>query len=92
MYKRAKEMIEVNKDFEIHVLLDHPRASRGKKNSKTMLLPLVKDFCNNVKVCMYHAPKLRGLLYRVIPERFNETIAAMHIKAYIFDDTLVMSG
>ena len=92
MHKRAKEMIEVNKDFQIDILLDHPRASRGKKNSKTMLLPLVKDFCDNVKVCLYHPPKLRGLLYKLIPERFNETISAMHIKAYIFDDTLVMSG
>ena len=92
MYQRTKEMIKTNKDFQIDVLLDHPRASRGKKSSKTMLLPLVKDFTDNVNVCMYHPPKLRGLLYKLIPERFNETISAMHIKSYIFDDTLVLSG
>jgi len=92
MYQRTKEMIKTNTDFQIDILLDHPRASRGKKSSKTMLLPLVKDFTDNVNVCMYHPPKLRGLLYKLIPERFNETISAMHIKSYIFDDTLVLSG
>lgn len=93
MYERTKEMKDLKKDnFKIRILLDHPRASRGRKSSKTMLLPLVKDFSSSVKVCLYHPPKLRGILYKVIPERFNETISAMHIKAYIFDDTLVMSG
>ena len=85
-------MAEENKDFLVHILLDHSRGSRGRKNSKTMLLPMVNDFGDNVKVCLYHPPTLRGLLHALVPERFNETISAMHIKAYIFDDTLVMSG
>eukprot|EP00795_Rhopilema_esculentum_P009166 gene9166-16833_t len=92
IYERTKEMADKNKDFLVHILLDHSRGSRGRKNSKTMLLPLVNDFGDNAKVCLYHPPTLRGLLHALVPERFNETISAMHIKAYIFDDTLVMSG
>lgn len=57
-----------------------------------MLLPLVQSFANSVKVSLYHSPSLRGLLKLLLPERFNETVALTHLKVYLTDNTLIMSG
>lgn len=78
-------------DFEINILLDFTRGSRGKKNSRTMLCPLITNF-PNVHVAFYHTPDLRGFLKRIIPDRFNETIGLNHVKIYLFDDSFIVSG
>ncbi|XP_072044367.1 CDP-diacylglycerol--glycerol-3-phosphate 3-phosphatidyltransferase, mitochondrial-like [Amphiura filiformis] len=78
--------------LKVHILLDCTRGSRGKHNSRTMLLPLIKDFPDRASVSLYHTPDLRGRLKELIPERYNEIIGLSHIKAYIFDDTVIMSG
>ncbi|KAL2078485.1 hypothetical protein ACEWY4_026170 [Coilia grayii] len=81
-----------NPDLKVSLLLDYTRGSRGKNNSRTMLLPLLQRFPAQVRVSLYHTPDLRGLLRLVVPERFNETIGVQHIKAYLFDDSLIISG
>lgn len=57
-----------------------------------MLLPLLQRFPEQMRVSLYHTPDLRGLLRLLVPERFNETIGVQHIKAYIFDNSLIISG
>ena len=57
-----------------------------------MLLPLVQSFTDVVKVSLYHSPSLRGLLKLLLPERFNETVALTHLKVYLTDNTVIMSG
>ncbi|XP_062382073.1 CDP-diacylglycerol--glycerol-3-phosphate 3-phosphatidyltransferase, mitochondrial [Sardina pilchardus] len=79
-------------DFQVSMLLDYTRGSRGKNNSRTMLLPLLQRFPAQMRVSLYHTPDLRGLLRLLVPERFNETIGVQHIKAYLFDDSLIISG
>lgn len=69
-----------------------PSPSQGQKNSRTMLLPLLRRFPDKVRVSLFHTPKLRGLLRHLIPERFNETIGLQHIKVYLFDDNVILSG
>jgi len=78
--------------IRVSILLDYMRGSRGVKNSRTMLLPLLKEFPSSVTVALFHTPKLRGIVRRLLPERYNETFGVNHIKAYIFDDTIVISG
>lgn len=78
--------------LNVEILLEHTRGSRGDHNSRTMLLPLVQNFRNTVKVSLYHSPSLRGLLKLLLPERFNETVALTHLKVYLTDNTLIMSG
>lgn len=84
--------IKNNAEFEINVLLDETRGSRGKVNSRTMLHGLLKEFPKQVTVSLYHTPDLRGFLKTVIPERFNETISLTHMKVYLVDDSLIISG
>ncbi|TSK14780.1 CDP-diacylglycerol--glycerol-3-phosphate 3-phosphatidyltransferase, mitochondrial [Bagarius yarrelli] len=79
-------------DLKVSVLLDYTRGSRGKNNSRTMLLPLLQSFPEQMRVSLYHTPDLRGLLRLLVPERFNETIGVQHIKVYLFDNSLIISG
>ena len=62
------------------------------KNSRTLLLPLVQEFEKTTNVALFHTPNLRGILKKIVPERFNETINVSHLKVYLFDDALIMSG
>lgn len=57
-----------------------------------MLLPLLQRFTSQIRVSMYHTPDLRGLLRLLVPQRFNETIGVQHIKVYLFDDSIIISG
>ena len=57
-----------------------------------MLLPLINESCGNVNVALFHTPHLRGLLKTFIPERFNETIGLSHLKVYLFDNDVIISG
>ncbi|BHF77124.1 CDP-diacylglycerol--glycerol-3-phosphate 3-phosphatidyltransferase [Sparganum proliferum] len=45
-----------------------------------------------VTVSLYHSHKLRDWIRRLLPERINETVGLQHIKAYVFDDTVIVSG
>ncbi|XP_021783761.1 CDP-diacylglycerol--glycerol-3-phosphate 3-phosphatidyltransferase, mitochondrial isoform X2 [Papio anubis] len=79
-------------NLKVSILLDFTRGSRGRKNSRTMLLPLLQRFPEQVRVSLFHTPHLRGLLRLLIPERFNETIGLQHIKVYLFDNSVILSG
>lgn len=57
-----------------------------------MLLPLLQRFTSQMRVSLYHTPDLRGLLRLLVPQRFNETIGVQHIKVYLFDDSVIISG
>lgn len=79
-------------DLKVSILLDYTRGSRGQINSRTMLLPLLQHFASQMRVSLYHTPDLRGLLRLLVPQRFNETIGVQHIKVYLFDDSVIISG
>jgi len=80
-------------NVQVQILLDYMRASRGKQNSRKMLEPLLKGKCGDrCKVFLYHTPKLRGMIKAAIPDRFNELIGLQHMKLYMIDDDLIISG
>ncbi|XP_074099108.1 phosphatidylglycerophosphate synthase 1 [Cotesia typhae] len=88
-----KSVNSSNGHLKVNILLDYMRGSRGQNNSRTMLEPLLKSqWVDNIKIHLYHTPKLRGLLKKFIPNRFNELIGLQHMKVYIFDDSLIISG
>ena len=85
--------MEGNSNFEVHILLDYTRGSRGKdKSSRTMLTPLLKEYKDFVSVHLYHTPDLRGLLKRMLNGRISEVVGLNHMKIYLFDDSFVISG
>ncbi|KAJ2745950.1 CDP-diacylglycerol--glycerol-3-phosphate 3-phosphatidyltransferase [Coemansia sp. BCRC 34301] len=85
-----------NQALHVDVLLDCLRGTRSDargQSSATMLAPLVGKYGEQrVRISMYHTPALSGISKRLWPQRYNETFGLQHIKAYVFDDTLIISG
>lgn len=61
-------------------------------SSITLLWPLQKKFQTRVKLYFYHTPKLSGWLKTLIPQKFNELVGVHHIKCYIIDKDILISG
>lgn len=79
------------KNLKVNILLDANRGSRGKENSRTMLMPLVKNE-ERCKISLFHTPSLRGPLRYLLPSRYNELVGLQHMKLYLFDDSVIISG
>ncbi|GAB4822465.1 hypothetical protein N2152v2_009511 [Parachlorella kessleri] len=87
--------------LQIHVLLDALRSTRPTKTADGRLastaellsqaLPLHPSGGGS-RVALFHTPALRGLLRRLLPPRVREIVGVQHMKAYVFDDTLLISG
>ena len=97
LFDVLKEREEQNICMDVDLLFDCVRGSRGKINSKTMLLPLVQQYGNpasktNLSVLLYHTPFLRGTVKQALPARFNEIVGLNHMKVFIFDDNFLISG
>lgn len=88
----CKAAAHKNSNFKVNVLMDMTRGSRGMVNSRTMLLGLLSRFPQQVSVSLYHTPDLRGLLWRLVPERYNEVVGLTHLKVYLVDDSVIISG
>ena len=77
--------------LQVCILLDRLRGTRGDPNSLTLFLPLIKKHKDSIHLYLYTTPVLTG--YKLwIPQRFNEGLGVQHIKAYIFDSDLIISG
>ncbi|KAI8044136.1 CDP-diacylglycerol--glycerol-3-phosphate 3-phosphatidyltransferase, mitochondrial [Drosophila gunungcola] len=87
-----RHSLEKQTALRLNVLLDFNRGTRGALNSKTMLLPLVHDFASQVQLSLYHTPDLRGMTKRLAPPRWNELLGLQHMKVYLFDDAVIISG
>ncbi|XP_017041198.1 CDP-diacylglycerol--glycerol-3-phosphate 3-phosphatidyltransferase, mitochondrial [Drosophila ficusphila] len=87
-----RHSLEKQTSLRLNVLLDFTRGTRGALNSKTMLLPLVRDFASQVQLSLYHTPDLRGMTKRLAPPRWNELLGLQHMKVYLFDDAVIISG
>lgn len=83
-----------NSQLKVNILIDFTRGTRGESrrtSSKQMLQQLLTDN-SNTSLSLYHTPKLRGLKKRVIPDRWNELIGLQHMKIYVADQTVIISG
>ncbi|MCO5559067.1 hypothetical protein L7F22_012659 [Adiantum nelumboides] len=47
---------------------------------------------NRIRVALYRTPDLTKGLERILPSRLNEIVGVCHMKAYIFDNHVLMSG
>ncbi|RKP37551.1 hypothetical protein BJ085DRAFT_18118 [Dimargaris cristalligena] len=85
-----------NAQLEVRILFDGLRGTRQRHRGNSpadLFVPLVQRYPQRVHVALYHTPQLAGWRQRVYPERYNETLGLMHIKAYVFDgSTTIVSG
>ncbi|XP_034934083.1 CDP-diacylglycerol--glycerol-3-phosphate 3-phosphatidyltransferase, mitochondrial [Chelonus insularis] len=88
-----QSLVNSNGKVKVNILLDYMRGTRGQTNSVKMLEPLLKNkYVDSCSISLYHTPKLKGLLKLILPNRFNELIGLQHMKIYIFDDSVIISG
>lgn len=85
-------------NLQVTILLDACRGSRGSPNSCTLLAPLLDANAENrrkkacVKVALYRTPHLSGFWRATLPERWNEIVGLQHVKVYLFDNDVLMTG
>ena len=59
----------------------------------TLLASLIEEFgATRVDVRMYHTPNLTGIRKAILPKRINEGWGLQHMKLYIVDNEIIMSG
>ncbi|SOV13555.1 phosphatidylglycerophosphate synthase [Plasmodium gaboni] len=83
------------KDLKVDILLDRQRGTRpeGKLNeSSVSILSELFKCSDNINISLFHNPLLGPILYNILPPRANEAIGVMHMKIYIGDNILVLSG
>ncbi|XP_014248219.1 CDP-diacylglycerol--glycerol-3-phosphate 3-phosphatidyltransferase, mitochondrial [Cimex lectularius] len=85
---RLKEEI----GLKVNILIDANRGSRGKVNSRQMLIPLLKKSDRQCQVSLFHTPLLRGPLKYILPQRYNELVGLQHMKLYLFDNSVLITG
>ncbi|KAG8970238.1 CDP-diacylglycerol--glycerol-3-phosphate 3-phosphatidyltransferase [Tulasnella sp. 419] len=83
-----------NPNLTVNLHLDMMRSTRPENPSTAeFLLPLIKSFGDQrVKVHLFKTPKLKGLMRRVVPRRFDEGWGTWHAKIYAIDDEVIISG
>ncbi|XP_053607980.1 CDP-diacylglycerol--glycerol-3-phosphate 3-phosphatidyltransferase, mitochondrial [Plodia interpunctella] len=87
----TKENVVVKK-MKFSVILDYQRGTRGEVNSKSLLqefLDVAPEQCN---ISLYQTPRLHGSWSKALPSRYNELVGLQHMKLYIADDSVLLSG
>jgi CDP-diacylglycerol--glycerol-3-phosphate 3-phosphatidyltransferase len=69
--------------------IDNPKE---KTSSMTMFKPLIERYSSQVEFYLFHTPLLYGFLRQLMPMRINESWGVQHMKIYMADDTLIISG
>ncbi|KAJ1633109.1 hypothetical protein T492DRAFT_904481 [Pavlovales sp. CCMP2436] len=81
----------------VSVLLDRNRACRTEASglcSVDLLVPLVRlgaEAGGGAEVRLFRAPALRGAAL-LLPPRLIEAVGVQHVKAFVFDDEVLLSG
>ncbi|KAJ7592660.1 hypothetical protein C8J56DRAFT_822576 [Mycena floridula] len=79
--------------LQLHMVLDLNRSTRpGTSSTAKILLPLLQSYPDRVHVSFFRSPKLRGIMARLVPPRFNEGWGTWHAKIYGVDDQVMISG
>jgi CDP-diacylglycerol--glycerol-3-phosphate 3-phosphatidyltransferase len=92
---KLRQHCEQHRESRVRLLVDYNRGTRGARSTQTMLSELLStsSACNSqLRAFFYHTGNLRGLMHRVMPARVNEIFGVQHIKAFVFDDEVLLSG
>ncbi|KAF9506815.1 hypothetical protein BS47DRAFT_1333634 [Hydnum rufescens UP504] len=90
------DALSFNPMLTVHMQLDFNRSTRegpGQfRSTAHMLVPLVEKFPDRVSISLYRTPKLKGIMSRIVPARYNEGWGTWHAKIYAADDEVLLSG
>ncbi|KAI0053944.1 hypothetical protein FA95DRAFT_17666 [Auriscalpium vulgare] len=87
------DALRLTPSLHVYLQLDLNRSTRpGSASTTTLLAPLLVDFPTRTHVSLFRSPKLKGLMARLVPPRFNEGWGTWHAKIYGADDDIMISG
>lgn len=73
--------------------LDLNRSTRpGAESTASLLMPLLEEYPDRVQISLFRSPKLKGLMAKLVPPRYNEGWGTWHPKIYGVDDEVIISG
>ena len=79
--------------LRVHMVLDLNRCTRPESMSTArLLLPLIEEHPDRVRISLFRSPSLKGIMAKVVPPRFNEGWGTWHPKIYGADDEVLISG
>lgn len=86
----------------IRILFDAQRALRPvERNGPSSVDSILKKLFHGddkigskgrIEMHLFHSPLLRGIIHRALPVRVREIIGVQHMKMYVFDDSVLLSG
>ena len=88
-----EDALRRNPGLQVHLHLDYNRSTRpGPSSTAAMLIPLLKKYPDRVHTYLFKSPKLKGLMEKLVPRRFDEGWGTWHPKVYGVDDQVMISG
>ncbi|EPQ57779.1 hypothetical protein GLOTRDRAFT_71652 [Gloeophyllum trabeum ATCC 11539] len=82
-----------NPSLQVEILLDLNRSTRPESPSTAEALsPLLAEFPDRVHISLFRSPRLKGMMSKIVPPRFNEGWGTWHAKIYGVDDEVMISG
>ncbi|ORY25639.1 putative CDP-diacylglycerol-glycerol-3-phosphate 3-phosphatidyltransferase [Naematelia encephala] len=100
LIEAIRQALESQPQLRVVIMLDYHRSTRLSPDTKSklppstahLLLPLLHSHHDRCEVWLFRSPKLRGLMERIVPERFDEGWGTWHCKWYGVDDEVIISG
>ena len=99
LLKALEDNVAGNSALQVQCLFDHSRGCRGDVPSARHMHRLLQAGGTHtassqprVAAHFFKVPALDTPPFSAFPPRFRETIGVQHIKGYVFDDTVVISG
>ncbi|XP_050684456.1 CDP-diacylglycerol--glycerol-3-phosphate 3-phosphatidyltransferase, mitochondrial [Leptidea sinapis] len=86
------ENVKVTDGLKLNILLDYQRGSRGVVNSRTLFRQFFNGLNDKCTLALYQTPSLQGSWSKALPSRYNEIFGLQHMKLYISDDSVIISG
>ncbi len=78
-------------NLKCDILLDHLRGTRGCPNSVSLFTNILQS-SQQLRLYLYHTPLLKGVVKRLLPERFNEVFGLQHTKILLVDNNVLLTG
>ena len=57
-----------------------------------IILLVIENILDRCRISLYHTPYLSGWRKKLMPDRWNEIFGLQHMKLYIFDNEVIVSG
>ena len=83
--------MDANPSLQVRLHLDLNRSTRpGPDSTAAALVPLLEAYPDRIRVSLFRSPKLKGLMAKIVPPRFNEGWGTWYAKIHEVDDEVIL--